>query len=132
MKKSILLLALLTLFLPVCLLHAEDEAPPPAQSNPEDNSFDQSVEKMAREQEEQRANPIAPSTVFGYSVPALFGAIIFSSLGLYGFLQGRKRQSAKYYALGIALMSYTYVIKNAILIFVIGGILVFFLFWKRD
>ncbi len=62
----------------------------------------------------------------------LLGGFIFSTIGWYAFMHGKREKSARPMVIGILLMVYPYFVPNAILTFVIGIALTAALYYWRD
>ena len=68
----------------------------------------------------------------GFNWWNIFGGIIFSIIGWYAFIHGKREKSMRPMLIGISLMVYPYFVSNAILFFAIGIALTAALyFWKE-
>lgn len=59
----------------------------------------------------------------GLSLPTpayIFGAILFSVLGMAAWLIGKRKQKATTKWLGVALMFYPYAVTNTVMLYVVG------------
>jgi len=62
----------------------------------------------------------------------LLGGIIFSIIGWYAFIHGKREKSTRPMVIGIILMVYPYFVGNILLLFAIGRALTAALFfWKE-
>ena len=66
-----------------------------------------------------------------FSLAAIFGAIIFGSVGIFGFLYGKRKSNPVLMVIGVVLMAYPYIVKDTTLIYVVGGVLSLSLYFFR-
>ncbi|MCE5300581.1 MAG: hypothetical protein LLG37_06890 [Spirochaetia bacterium] len=68
----------------------------------------------------------------GFSIAALFGGLLFGTLGIYVFGRGKKRQNAWLMVTGVLMIVFPYFIREAFIIFLIGALLCGVFYWKRN
>ena len=72
----------------------------------------------------------------GLSLPSpayIFGAILFSVLGMAAWVVGKRKQKATTKWLGVALMFYPYAVTNTVMLYVVGAALCVAIVWgDRD
>ncbi len=76
------------------------------------------------------SNPI--SSGGGFNWLNIMGGIIFSIIGWYAFIHGKKEKSMRPMVIGIVLMVYPYFISNTLLAFAIGIAMTAALFFWRE
>ena len=62
----------------------------------------------------------------------LFGSIVFSGIGLFGFSYGKKIANFKMLTIGILLMGYPYFVPGTIGLYAVGILLTVALYFFRD
>ena len=62
----------------------------------------------------------------------IMGGIIFSIIGWYAFIHGKREKSFRPMVIGIALMVYPYFVSNTLLFFAIGIVLTAALYFWRE
>lgn len=62
----------------------------------------------------------------------LLGSLVFSAVGLFAFLRGKKEADGKSMIIGILLMVYSYFVPNTIWLYVGGAALTAALFLFHD
>ena len=76
------------------------------------------------------SNPL--SSGGGFNWWNIMGGIIFSIIGWYAFIYGKREKSVRPMVIGIVLMVYPYFIPNTLLFFIIGIALTAALFFWRE
>ncbi len=62
----------------------------------------------------------------------IMGGIIFSIIGWYAFMHGKREKSMRPMVIGIVLMVYPYFVSNTFLVFAIGiGLTAALYFWRE-
>ena len=65
----------------------------------------------------------ASGIIGNMSVAGLIWGLIFSSVGLFAFLYGKKKENVMYMVIGGLLCGYSYVVQDTTLVIVIGAVL---------
>jgi hypothetical protein len=70
----------------------------------------------------------------GLSLPSpayIFGAIVFSVLGMVAWVMGKRKQKATTKWLGVALMFYSYAVSSTVMLYVVGIALCVAIVWDE-
>ena len=68
----------------------------------------------------------------GFNWWNIIGGIIFSIIGWYAFIHGKREKSVRPMVIGVGLMVYPYFVANTLLFFVIGMALTAALYFWRE
>ncbi|MBN2753494.1 MAG: hypothetical protein JXR81_01375 [Candidatus Goldbacteria bacterium] len=99
----------------------------------EDMLSEDAVEKLAQLSDaQQKAGPPTADMIMGFSAAGLLWTVIFSGVGVFAFLYGKRKANAVYIVDGILLMAYPMLVKDTTMIVLVGVVLsaVLFLFKK--
>ena len=78
------------------------------------------------------ATSVLKAMNFNFSPAAIISGLIFSTVGFFVFMHGKKNKKTRPFAIGIALMVYPYFISNAWLMTGIGLALSATLYFWRE
>ncbi len=67
--------------------------------------------------------PEAKAMMAGYSIWSMVWATIFGGIGVFAFIYGKKKSNALYIIIGILLCIYTFIVKDAAQIVIIGAVI---------
>ena len=68
----------------------------------------------------------------GFNWWNILGGIVFSIIGWYAFIHGKREKSVRPMVIGVLLMGYPYFVANTLLFFVIGIALTAALYFWRE
>ena len=68
----------------------------------------------------------------GFNWWNILGGIVFSIIGWYAFIHGKREKSVRPMVVGVLLMAYPYFVANTLLFFVIGIALTAALYFWRE
>jgi hypothetical protein len=69
--------------------------------------------------------------IAGLSMWGIIWGILFSSVGVYAFLFGKKKSNAAFMVIGILLIAYPYVVQQTYLVALVGAVLTVSLYFFR-
>jgi hypothetical protein len=68
----------------------------------------------------------------GLTMWGIIWGILFSSVGVFAFLYGKKRSNAAFIIIGILLIAYPYVVQQTYLVALVGAVLTVSLYFFRN
>ncbi|HNZ30184.1 MAG TPA: hypothetical protein PKJ42_09340 [Candidatus Goldiibacteriota bacterium] len=88
----------------------------------EDVLSEDAVEKLARASDVQQAAGAQQTAdmIMGFSAAGLLWTVIFSGVGVFAFLYGKRKANAIYIIDGILLLAYPILIKDTTMIVLVG------------
>ena len=70
--------------------------------------------------------------IAGFSLGGLIGGLLFGCVGFVAFMYGKKNQEFRPMIVGLFLMGYPYFLKNTIVLYLVGVVLISALFVWRE
>ena len=68
----------------------------------------------------------------GFSLGGLIGAVLFGSIGFVAFMYGKKNTEVRPMIIGFLLMGYPYLVRNTLVLYLVGVVLTVALFVLRE
>ena len=99
----------------------------------EDMLSEDMVENLARTSDAQQAAGVQQTAdmIMGFSAAGLLWTVIFSGVGVFAFLYGKRKANAVYIVDGILLMAYPMLVKDTTMIVLVGVALSAVLFFFK-